>query len=120
MSDESTSDHLHLPDLSISNFRGIEHLEIPRLGRVNLIAGRNGVGKTTVLDAVRVYAARGRSRLLEELLRQREEFVNAFDEDYGPDFIADFWDTPFGPEGFLEHGSQDRATKQRTGASNHT
>ena len=90
MSDESTSDHLHLPDLSISNFRGIEHLEIPRLGRVTLIAGRNGVGKTTVLDAVRVYAARGRSRLLEELLRQREEFVNAFDEDYGPDFIADF------------------------------
>ena len=103
MSDESTNDRLHLPDLSIVNFRGIDNLEIPRLGRVTLIAGRNGVGKTTVLEAVRVYAARGRSRLLEELLRQREEFVNAIDEDYAPDFIADFTALFHGRE--PDHGS---------------
>ena len=50
---------LHLPDLYIEGFRGIDKLSIPRLGRVTLLAGRNSVGKTTVLDAVRVYAARG-------------------------------------------------------------
>ena len=51
---------LHLPDLTIKGFRGIDELSIPRLGRVTLLAGKNSVGKTTVLDAVRVYAARGR------------------------------------------------------------
>ena len=49
---------LHLPDLHISGFRGIDELTIPRLGRVTLLVGKNGVGKTSVLDAVRVYAAR--------------------------------------------------------------
>ena len=46
---------LHLDSLYISGFRGIPKLEIPRLGRVTLLAGKNGVGKTTVLDAVRMY-----------------------------------------------------------------
>lgn len=49
---------LFLPQLLIRGFRGIAELLIPRLGRVTLLAGKNGVGKTTVLDAVRVYAAR--------------------------------------------------------------
>ena len=89
MSNEPTTDDLHLPDLSITNFRGIKDLGIPRLGRVTLIAGRNGVGKTTVLDAVRVYAARGRSAILNDLLSQREEFLNALDEDYDPEVIPD-------------------------------
>ena len=53
MSDERTNG-LHLPDLSIRNFRGIGFLAIRRLGRVTLLGGRNGVGKTTVLEAVRV------------------------------------------------------------------
>ncbi len=72
---------MHLPDLSIKGFRGIERLSIPRLGHVTLLAGRNGVGKTTVLDAVRVYAARGRPAVLMGLLNNREEFDAAFDED---------------------------------------
>ena len=55
---------LHLPDLSIRNFRGIQSLSIRRLGRVTLLGGRNGVGKTTVLEAVRVYAARAHPRAL--------------------------------------------------------
>ena len=66
---------LHLPDLCIKGFRGIEDLTISRLGRVTLLAGKNGVGKTSVLDAVRVYAARGRSVVLARVLRDREETV---------------------------------------------
>lgn len=93
MPDERTND-LHLPDLSVTGFRGIEHLSIARLGRVTLLTGRNGVGKTTVLDAVRVYAARGRPIVLHELLERREEFAAALDEDHDrvvvPDYTALF------------------------------
>ncbi len=64
---------LHLPDLHIEGFRGIDKLTIPRLGRVTLLAGKNGVGKTTVLDAARVYAARGSHETLYDLLVDREE-----------------------------------------------
>lgn len=63
---------LHLPSLSIEGFRGIRELSIPRLGRVTLLAGRNGVGKTTVLDAMRIHACRARLSALTELLVSRE------------------------------------------------
>ena len=59
---------LHLPSLVIKNFRGIDELTIPRLGRVTLLAGKNGVGKTTVLDAVRVWADRGSVHAIDILL----------------------------------------------------
>ena len=81
MTQENPDGRLHLPDLSIDNFRGIDKLSISRLGRVTLLAGRNGIGKTTVLDAIRVYAARGRPAVLTELLENREELTIAFDED---------------------------------------
>ncbi len=41
----------------------------------------NGIGKTTVLEAVRVYAARGRFPVLSEILQGREEVLLATDED---------------------------------------
>ena len=80
MSQENPDGCLHLPDLSIENFRGIDHLSIDRLGRVTLLAGINGIGKTTVLDAIRIYAARGQPMVLTELLDDREELIVAIDE----------------------------------------
>ena len=68
---------LHLPDLHISGFRGIENLDIPRLGRVTLLVGKNGVGKTTVLDAVQVYAARGDVLTLQEVLERHDELASS-------------------------------------------
>ena len=81
---------LHLPDLTIEGFRGIDKLSIPRLARVTLLAGKNGAGKTTVLDAVRAYAARGNSSVLREILDGREEFSSNIDED-GDTLIAPDW-----------------------------
>ena len=89
MSDEHANG-LHLSDLSIGSFRGIDHLSIRRLGRVTLLAGRNGVGKTTVLEAVRVHAARGRPTVLHELLNKREEFASGLDEDRDPVVFPDY------------------------------
>lgn len=79
MSDQTPDQNLHLPSLAIKNFRGIDELTIPRLGRVTLLAGKNGVGKTTVLDAVRIYAARAGARMLSEVLLSSDEFVTALD-----------------------------------------
>ena len=80
MTDEPNG-RLHLSSLSISGFRGIRELDIPRLGRVTLLAGKNGIGKTAVIEAVRIYASRGRENVLWGLLRRHEEFVPHIDED---------------------------------------
>ena len=64
-----TANNLHLESLEIESFRGIDKLTIPRLGRVTLLAGKNGVGKTTVLEALRVYAARGHYAVMADILK---------------------------------------------------
>ena len=74
-----TDDSLHLPSLSVRGLLGIPDLTIPRLGRVTLIAGKNGVGKTTLLDAIRIYAAKGNYLVLDAVLQSRDEIVS-FDE----------------------------------------
>ena len=48
--------NLILDSLEIRNFRGLKELRIEKLGRVNLIVGKNNVGKTSVLEALRLYA----------------------------------------------------------------
>ena len=98
---------LHLPNLSIRGFRGIDALSIPRLGRVTLLAGMNSVGKTTVLDAVAVYASRGRS--LSSLLWDREEVYTTVDEDgdsvLRPDWGALFYGRNMSQEARISIGS---------------
>lgn len=64
----------------IKNFKNIEDLRIDSVGKVNLIAGRNNVGKTTLLEAISVYAGGGNVLLLDELLRSRGEY--SIYEDY--------------------------------------
>ena len=56
-----------LTEFTIKNYRGISDLEFPSFGRVNLFAGDNGVGKTSVLEAVHVFT----SRYNIDLLRNR-------------------------------------------------
>ena len=43
-----------LDSLLIKNFRALEHLEVPQLGRVNLLVGKNNAGKSSVLEALRL------------------------------------------------------------------
>ncbi len=81
---------VHLPNLNIDGFRGIDHLSIPRLARVTLLAGKNGTGKTTVLDAVRAYAARGHSSVLRDILVGREEFSGQADQEGEPLLTPDW------------------------------
>ena len=81
MPNPQKQNRLHLPDLAITQFRGIKRLLVPQLGQVTLIGGKNGVGKTTVLEAAQVYAARGRYRVLSQLLRKHDERASVLTED---------------------------------------
>lgn len=94
MSHQLPENPLQLQDLAIAGFRGIRKLTIGRLGRVTLLAGKNGVGKTTVLEAVRVFASRGHHATLRDLLQERDEFLGANGGDQKvpmPDFSALFY-----------------------------
>lgn len=62
-----------LPSLEIQNFRALRHLKIERLARVNLIVGKNNVGKTSLLEALWLYAQRGSWSAIWDLLEQRDE-----------------------------------------------
>lgn len=45
----------HLENFTIHQFRGLRELSLSGLGQINLLAGPNNCGKTTVLEAVSVY-----------------------------------------------------------------
>ena len=81
MPEGQPDNHLHLAELSIQGFRGIKNLSISKLGRVTLLTGRNSVGKTAVLEAVAVFAARGLYSALSKLLARHDELSKVQDED---------------------------------------
>ncbi len=62
-----------LPSLSIRNYRNLKSLDIEKLARVNLIAGKNNTGKTSLLEAVSLYASGGRLDKIYKILVSRGE-----------------------------------------------
>lgn len=41
-----------IKEVSIGNFKGIKHCEIKDIGKVNLFIGRNGCGKSSIMEAI--------------------------------------------------------------------
>ncbi|MCL2622336.1 MAG: AAA family ATPase [Planctomycetaceae bacterium] len=68
---------LLLPSLKIRNFRAFEDLKISTLGRVNLIVGNNNVGKTSLLEAVWLWASRGDWDVVQKIMQARDENIVA-------------------------------------------
>lgn len=85
---------LILDSLEIDNFRTFRHLKIKRLASVNLIVGKNNVGKTSLLEALQLYVRRGSPYLVLDLLEARDEIphflrANAGEaEDYDESILA--------------------------------
>lgn len=101
-------DTLHLPSLWVEGLLGIPELTIPQLGRVTLLVGKNGVGKSTLLDAVRIYAARGDYSVLASVLESRDE-IAGFTDDNGeetpaPNLESLFYGRNPGPESAIAIG----------------
>lgn len=75
---------LILNSLEVRGFRGFRQLQIEHLGRVNLIVGKNNVGKSSLLEALQLYASRASTpTFIWEIMRTRREvkqqFVNVRD-----------------------------------------
>ena len=64
---------LALPSFEIQGFRVFDYLKLEHLGRVNLLVGKNNVGKTSLLEALWVYANQGSPTILWSLLEARNE-----------------------------------------------
>ena len=59
--------------LKIENFRSLENFQVTKLGRVNLIVGKNNSGKSSVLEALRIYAGNANHELLESIAQGHDE-----------------------------------------------
>jgi energy-coupling factor transporter ATP-binding protein EcfA2 len=57
--------------LTIKGFRGIEALEVPRCGRINVVVGRNGSGKTRLLEAAYALTFRANANVFPRLATLR-------------------------------------------------
>ncbi|HEX8361562.1 MAG TPA: AAA family ATPase [Longimicrobium sp.] len=64
---------LPLGSFRVAGFRGLRDLRIPELGRVNLFVGMNNAGKSSLLEAIHLYAGGAIPARLHSLLVTREE-----------------------------------------------
>ncbi|SHE19511.1 AAA family ATPase [methanotrophic endosymbiont of Bathymodiolus puteoserpentis (Logatchev)] len=72
-----------LNSLEIKNFRSLEDFQVKKLGRINLIVGKNNSGKSSVLEALRIYAGNANKGLLEKIAQGHDEkcFVESSDQE---------------------------------------
>lgn len=68
--------------LYIKNYKNLESLQIDKLGRVNLIAGENNVGKSSLLEAVSILQSGGSLEWLMQLLEFRGESTDRYVENH--------------------------------------
>ena len=61
-----------IKSLHIQNFKNLVDLQLPALSRINLISGRNNVGKSTLLEALRLFLSDAQ---LPEILNSRGEIT---------------------------------------------
>jgi energy-coupling factor transporter ATP-binding protein EcfA2 len=63
---------LPIERLTIHQLRGLRDVELPEFGRINVLVGRNNSGKTTVLEALALYARPLRPGEWVEVARRRD------------------------------------------------
>ncbi|MEC4817665.1 MAG: AAA family ATPase, partial [Scytonema sp. PMC 1069.18] len=77
-----------LKSFEVRNFRLFRHLEVGRLGRVNLIVGKNNAGKSTFLEALELYASNTSPTILLDLVESRQENWFSEAQPYPKNFFA--------------------------------
>lgn len=77
-----------LNSIDITNYRGFDRFRLDNLARVNLLTGKNNVGKTALLESVHILAAGGNPQVLMAIAERRGEV--AMGDHEGPMFNIDF------------------------------
>lgn len=67
-----------LPSFEIKNFRTFDHLVIDKFAQINLITGMNGVGKTSLLEAITLLKYKGQINCIRSIVdkERQEEIIN--------------------------------------------
>jgi|APTNR8051073442_1049403.scaffolds.fasta_scaffold00322_2 AAA15 family ATPase/GTPase len=63
-----------LDHLIVQNYRLFKDLNIPKLGQVNLVTGKNNAGKSTLLEVIRIWASEGDSSVVNNILYKRGDW----------------------------------------------
>jgi predicted ATPase len=64
-----------LESIVIKNYRSLKNLQLEDLGKINLITGKNNTGKSTLLEAISMYASKGEISWIYEILEDRGETI---------------------------------------------
>ena len=43
---------MHITDLELTNFRKFQKIKLDNLSSINVIIGKNGVGKTSIIESI--------------------------------------------------------------------
>lgn len=104
--------------IRIENFKNFEEFEFDGFKRVNLIAGKNNVGKTNLLEAIHLAGTDFDSAVIRKILRTRREVHSHFDfNELSANFSAFQSFTPFrnidsNPKTKIELGDRKRLVFQ--------
>ncbi len=63
-----------IKNLHIENYRLFKNLEIPSFAQVNLIGGKNNVGKTALLETIRLLKSKGNESVLYDIAQSRGDW----------------------------------------------
>lgn len=64
-----------LKSLKIKNFRCFEEFDLPQLGRVNLLVGKNNSGKTSILEAIHILNSPDSIKSFLDIIDYRGEYA---------------------------------------------
>ncbi|HMQ62720.1 MAG TPA: AAA family ATPase [Flavilitoribacter sp.] len=71
-----------IKELKIKNFQIFENLTVDGLKKVNLIAGKNNTGKSTLLDGLRILQSKGDNTVINNILQSRGQFEQSWDSSF--------------------------------------
>lgn len=71
---------------SVSNFRGIKHINVEGLKRMSLISGKNNVGKSTLLEALFLFMDHTSNEVFGKLNNFRESYISIMANAWEPLF----------------------------------
>jgi AAA15 family ATPase/GTPase len=73
-----------LRSIDIKNYRNLKEFRISSLGKVNLFTGKNNTGKSTLLEAIAIYATKGDFAFLNQLIADRGETFRQLETNKNP------------------------------------